>query len=287
MTPYTKLNSQGNDFILVEKHLIESELTKDLIKNYCSRENIGCDQFFIIDTTDKNNIQCNVYNQDGSEACQCGNGLRATMLYLKKKYDLENTNIIICDVTYNVKIVNNLISVNMGTPKLIECPEYNNKNVLLSNDGIVTSVDSKIHNLKFSFMSLSIGNEHSVVFSKNCLESKDTISEIIGDIFGYEMNIGFIENTDDYLNENKTIVNLIVNERGSGYTASCGSGATAAAICLFKLSEAVGERGIMNSQITIKQQGGLLEVIKNDNLNSFDLIGPSSFDGDGYLEQSF
>ena len=284
MTPYTKLNSQGNDFILVEKHLIDTELTKDLIKNYCSRDNIGCDQFFIIDTTDKNNIKCDVYNQDGSEACQCGNGLRATMLYLKTKYNLDSTNIIICDIAYKAKINNDLISINMGTPKLIECPENNNKALHLVNDGIVTFVDSKNYNLKFSFMSLSIGNDHSVVFSKNCLDNKNIISEIIENIFGYEMNIGFIENTEEYLNENKTIVNLLVNERGSGYTASCGSGATAAAVCLFSLSEPVKEEDVISSKITINQQGGLLEVIKNHNHNSFDLVGPSSFDGDGYLE---
>ena len=284
MTPYSKLNSQGNDFILIEKHLIDTELTKDLIKKYCSRDNIGCDQFFIIDTTDKKNIKCDVYNQDGSEACQCGNGLRATMLYLNKKYNLDSTNIIICDKAYNAKINNDLISINMGTPKLIEYPENNNKELHLLNDGIATYVDSKSNNLKFSFISLSIGNEHSVVFSKNCLDNKDIISETIESIFGYEMNIGFIENAEEYLNDNKTIVNLSVNERGSGYTASCGSGATAAAICLFSLSDSVKEEDVISSKIIINQRGGLLEVIKNYNLNSFDLVGPSSFDGEGYLE---
>ena len=280
MTPYSKLNSQGNDFILVEKHMIEDELTEDAIKKYSSRNNIGCDQFFIIDTNDKKNIRCKVYNQDGTVACQCGNGLRATMLYLNKKYNLESTNIIICDSAYYTKIVNNIISVDMGTPRYIKCPS--NKDLQLTNNGIITSVENRDYNLKFSFMSMSIGNEHSVVFSKNCLEEKELISIIIESIFGYEMNIGFIENTDEFLNNNNVLVNLTVKERGAGYTTSCGSGATAAAICLFKLSESMHKHNAEYSNIKIKQKGGLLEVNKNHS-NSFELIGPSSYDGDGYL----
>ena len=280
MTPYSKLNSQGNDFILVEKHMIEVELTPDAIKKYSSRENIGCDQFFIIDTYDKKNIRCEVYNQDGSVACQCGNGLRATMLYLNKKYNLESTNIIICDSVYYTKIIDNTISVDMGKPTYIKCP--NVKDLQVIKDGLITSVESKAHDLKFSFMSMSIGNEHSVVFSKNCLEGKDLISKTIESIFGYEMNIGFIENTDEFLNNNNVLVNLTVKERGAGYTSSCGSGATAAAICLFKLSESKHKDNNNHSNIKIKQKGGLLEVNKNHS-NSFELIGPSSYDGDGYL----
>jgi len=284
MTPYSKLNSQGNDFIFVEKHFLKNELSIDVIKNYSSRSNIGCDQFFIVDAADKKNIRCKVYNQDGTIACQCGNGLRATMLYLKKKYNLKSTNIIICETSYYAEIINNLISVDMGPPTYIKCPENNNKNLHLSNTGIVITAESLSHNLKFSFIPLSIGNEHCVVFSKNCHTNKDTISKIIEDIFGYEMNIGFIENTDEFLNNDNVIVNLTVNERGAGYTLSCGSGATAAAICLFTLSELHNKRIVETDKITIQQQGGLLEVTKNDRLNSFQLIGPSSFDGEGYLD---
>jgi len=76
---------------------------------------------------------------------------------------------------------------------------------------------------------------------------------------------------------------LTVNERGSGYTSSCGSGATAAAICLFRLSELDNKYATNKSSIKIKQKGGLLEVSRN-HLNSFQLIGPSQYDGDGYLD---
>ena len=56
MRPYTKLNSQGNDFILTESDTTMPDISVANIIKYSSRDNIGCDQFFIIDTTDKKNI---------------------------------------------------------------------------------------------------------------------------------------------------------------------------------------------------------------------------------------
>ena len=282
MTPYSKLNSQGNDFILVERHLIKSELTQKEIIKYSSRDNIGCDQFFIVDTSDKKNIRCDVYNQDGSKVCQCGNGVRATMLFVKKKYNLDTANIIICQKSYQAKIIENLISVNMGQYTLLEYPKNVNKKLLLLNNGFFTTVESE-NNINFSFMPLSIGNEHCVVFSKNCLQNKNIISKIIENIFQREMNIGFVDNLDDFLNDVSSIVELTVKERGSGYTKSCGSGATAAAICLFKLYELKKERRVKTSKILIQQEGGILEVTEKIEPNSYELSGPSSFDGDGYL----
>ena len=285
MTPYTKLNSQGNDFILVEASNLETKLSLKEIVKYSSRDNIGCDQFFVIDTADKENIFCEVYNQDGSKACQCGNGLRATMLYLNIKYNLEKTNLIVCDAVYRSKMINGLISINMGTPKYIERLAQNSINgYSISKNGIVITLQALDNELKFSFVPLSIGNNHCVVFSDNCIQHKEEISKTLQKIYNGIMNVGFVENTKDFLTNNNTIVKLTVNERGAGYTESCGSGATAAAICLFKLFELDNETKVNQSKIKIEQKGGLLEIVKNYNPDTFELIGPSSYDGDGYLE---
>ena len=92
MTQYTQLNSQGNDFILIESNKHFDNFTIDDIKHYSRRDVVGCDKFFIVDASDRSNVLCDVYNQDGSKACQCGNGLRATMLFLNEKYSIKKTN---------------------------------------------------------------------------------------------------------------------------------------------------------------------------------------------------
>ena len=285
MIPYSKLNSHGNDFILVENDGTKPSLSIDQIKYYSKREVIGCDQFFIINTSNIENIVCDVFNQDGTKACQCGNGLRATMLYLNKKYNLKRARLVVCNQVYQAEYDNELISVNMGSPMYVDkIDRLNESKYSIEKDGLVVTLDELGSDLEFSFIPLSIGNDHCVVFSPESINYKERISEIINEIYNGIMNIGFIKNAADFMSDDKTILDIMVNERGAGYTDSCGSGATAAAICMFKLYELSHESRVTRSMIRVKQKGGILDIKKTYNPDEFMLIGPSSFDGEGALE---
>lgn len=285
MIPYSKLNSHGNDFILVENDGTKPSLSIDQIKYYSKREVIGCDQFFIINTSNIENIVCDVFNQDGTKACQCGNGLRATMLYLNKKYNLKRARLVVCNQVYQAEYDNELISVNMGSPMYVDkIDRLNESKYSIEKDGLVVTLDELDSDLEFSFIPLSIGNDHCVVFSPESINYKERISEIINEIYNGIMNIGFIKNAADFMSDDKTILDIMVNERGAGYTDSCGSGATAAAICMFKLYELSHESRVTQSKIRVKQKGGILDIKKTYNPDEFMLIGPSSFDGEGALE---
>ena len=285
MIPYSKLNSHGNDFILVENDGTKPSLSVDQIKYYSKRDVIGCDQFFIINTSNKESIVCDVFNQDGTKACQCGNGLRATMLYLNKKYNLKRARLVVCNQVYQAEYDNELISVNMGSPMYVDKIDLlNESKYSIENDGLVVTLDELDSDLKFSFIPLSIGNDHCVVFSPESINHKERIGEIINEIYNGIMNIGFIKNAADFMSDDKTILDIVVNERGAGYTDSCGSGATAAAICMFKLYELSHESRVTRSMIRVKQKGGILDIKKTYNPDEFMLIGPSSFDGEGALE---
>ncbi len=285
MIPYSKLNSHGNDFILVENDETKPSLSIDQIKYYSKREVIGCDQFFIINTSNIENIVCDVFNQDGTKACQCGNGLRATMLYLNKKYNLKRARLVVCNQVYQAEYDNELISVNMGSPMYVDNIHRLNENKYsIEKDGLVVTLDELDSDLEFSFIPLSIGNDHCVVFSPESINYKERISEIINEIYNGIMNIGFIKNAADFMSDDRTILDITVNERGAGYTDSCGSGATAAAICMFKLYELSHESRVTQSMIRVKQKGGILDIKKTYNPDEFMLIGPSTFDGEGALE---
>ena len=285
MIPYSKLNSHGNDFILVENDGTKPSLSIDQIKYYSKRDVIGCDQFFIINTSNIENIVCDVFNQDGTKACQCGNGLRATMLYLNKKYNLKRARLVVCNQVYQAEYDNELISVNMGSPMYVDkIDRLNESKYSIEKDGLVVTLDELDSDLEFSFIPLSIGNDHCVVFSPESINYKERISEIINEIYNGIMNIGFIKNAADFMSDDKTILDIMVNERGAGYTDSCGSGATAAAICMFKLYELNHESRVAQSMIRVKQKGGILDIKKTYNPDEFMLIGPSSFDGEGALE---
>ncbi len=285
MIPYSKLNSHGNDFILVENDGTKPSLSVDQIKYYSKRDVIGCDQFFIINTSNIDNIVCDVFNQDGTKACQCGNGLRATMLYLNKKYNLKRARLVVCNQVYQAEYDNELISVNMGSPMYVDkIDRLNESKYSIEKDGLVVKLNELDSDLEFSFIPLTIGNDHCVVFSPESINYKERISEIINEIYNGIMNIGFIKNAADFMSDDKTILDIMVNERGAGYTDSCGSGATAAAICMFKLYELSHESRVTRSMIRVKQKGGILDIKKTYNPDEFMLIGPSSFDGEGALE---
>ena len=285
MIPYSKLNRHGNDFILVENDGTKPSLSVDQIKYYSKREVIGCDQFFIVNTSNIENIVCDVFNQDGTKACQCGNGLRATMLYLNKKYNLKRARLVVCNQVYQAEYDNELISVNMGSPMYVDkIDRLNESKYSIEKDGLVVTLDELDSDLEFSFIPLSIGNDHCVVFSPESINYKERISEIINEIYNGIMNIGFIKNAADFMSDDRTILDIMVNERGAGYTDSCGSGATAAAICMFKLYELSHESRVTRSMIRVKQKGGILDIKKTYNPDEFMLIGPSSFDGEGALE---
>lgn len=285
MIPYSKLNSHGNDFILVENDGTKPSLSVDQIKYFSKRDVIGCDQFFIINTSNIENIVCDVFNQDGTKACQCGNGLRATMLYLNKKYNLKRARLVVCNQVYQAEYDNELISVNMGSPMYVDkIDRLNESKYSIEKDGLVVKLNELDSDLEFSFIPLTIGNDHCVVFSPESINYKERISEIINEIYNGIMNIGFIKNAADFMSDDKTILDIMVNERGAGYTDSCGSGATAAAICMFKLYELSHESRVTRSVIRVKQKGGILDIKKTYNPDEFMLIGPSSFDGEGALE---
>ena len=180
MIPYSKLNSHGNDFILVESNGSQPSLSVDQIKYYSKRDVIGCDQFFIVNTSNIENIVCDVFNQDGTKACQCGNGLRATMLYLNKKYNLKRARLVVCNQVYQAEYDNELISVNMGSPMYVDkIDQLNESKYSIEKDGLVVTLDELDSDLEFSFIPLSIGNDHCVVFSRESINHKERILSLI------------------------------------------------------------------------------------------------------------
>ena len=99
------MNSQGNDFIVIDTSSQNFEQSQENIIAISSSENVGCDQVLLIDTSQPDHVNCKIYNNDGSSACQCGNGLRAIMLYLNRKFSVSKSTIVICNKSYSADIV--------------------------------------------------------------------------------------------------------------------------------------------------------------------------------------
>jgi len=138
--PFVKMQAQGNDFVILNALVDElPELTEPLIKQICDRHlGIGCDQLLVIKDHDSADALMLIYNADGSQASNCGNGLRCVGELLMQKLGEPFVNIALAD-------------------RLVE--------VTRSADGIsVVMGEAVVEKVSEDYMDIHIGNAHRVYF---------------------------------------------------------------------------------------------------------------------------
>lgn len=219
------MHGAGNAFIVIDGINQHFNLTKDNIKKLSDpNTGIGFDQCLIIEKN-LNNQQSffyRIFNADGSEIGQCGNGARAVALFLTHKNFTNQKSITLQTITTSLKAIvhnNNDITIDMGTP-----------NFLPEKIPFKSSIEQKLQSLRLGnqlieFIPVSIGNPHAVINGKNF--NTEMINEIglklsTHELFPEHTNVGFMQiNSTNH-------INLRVYERGTGETQACGSGAVAA-----------------------------------------------------------
>tara|TARA_B100000035_G_scaffold33173_1_gene25235 strand:- start:874 stop:1740 length:867 start_codon:yes stop_codon:yes gene_type:complete len=280
---FSKMNSQGNDFILVDNTAKKYSLTVQQIKEISSRDNIGCDQLLLLDIHDAKNVYCKIYNQDGSEAYQCGNGMRAIMSFLDRKYMFKEASIIVNNIHYKAFYEDdNNIVVNMGSPCFLEDTIASPIGISISKRDFFYEVEHASKQCSFLYSPIILGNFHCVVFSKDCLKNNKEIKDILYSLYSEKPNISYVSNLDSFLDKKDDMVELSVDERGSGWTQSCGSGASATSAFIIKYSLL---NNISIDKICVRQKGGMLTIEQKAQQNKNDqdlyLTGPTTFDYDG------
>lgn len=138
--PFVKMQAQGNDFVILNG-LKQSlpELTENFVRNICERRyGVGCDQLLVLLADDTADARMRIFNQDGSEAANCGNGLRCAADLLMRELGNSSLTIALYDRVIAAKSTSYGIMVTMGTAKVTD----------------TTDAHVDIH----------IGNEHRVLF---------------------------------------------------------------------------------------------------------------------------
>lgn len=278
---FVKMNSQGNDFIIIDNTIAAHSLTLTQIKKISSRDDIGCDQLLMLDIKDMHHVSCRIFNQDGSEAYQCGNGMRAIMFFLNKYYKYIHACIIVKGIKYLASIDGEKnIKINMGKPDFINSKIVSDLPVI-SIDKLKVGYMFRQEDFSFSYSPISLGNFHCVVFSDDCYSEKERISKILYNYYKDEPNISFILNYKNFYQKKDSHIRLKVKERGAGWTKSCGSGASATAALVIKNSIHSDD---LIDRVSIEQDGGRLDIqwmTNSDSDNNLYLIGPTTFEYEG------
>ena len=242
MIYFTKMQGLGNDFIVIDNIEGDVSLSTEEIRQLSDRRfGIGFDQLLMVESASTKSLDFRyvIFNADGSEVSQCGNGARCFALYLQKK-DLTNKN----TITVETNSGNLVLTINQDKSVRVEMGE---PNFVPSEIPFITQSQAIEYSLEGQKVGvLSIGNPHAVIILKD-IDTED-IKAIAtrlqnSDYFPESVNVGFMQILD------RNEINLRVIERGVGETLACGSGACAAVIHGIQL-------GILDDKVKVHLKGG-------------------------------
>ena len=248
---FTKMHGLGNDFLVLDLISQRAYLDTLTIRRLADRHfGIGFDQLLIVEPPDVPNadFKYRIFNADGSEVEQCGNGVRCFARFV---HELQLTTKTKMKVQTKAGIVepelgpNGWVRVNMGYPKFLpnEIPfiadEPENLYDIILPDGEVLTIDV-----------VNMGNPHAVTIVSDVLQTD--VARLGPQVESHErfparVNAGFMQIIDD------KHARLRVFERGVGETLACGTGACAAAVSAMR-------RGLLSSSVEIELAGGKLQI---------------------------
>ena len=244
------MHGLGNDFVVIDAIHQKLSLTAEQIRFIADRHfGIGCDQLLLVEEArDSDADFCyRIFNADGSEVAQCGNGARCFARFIRDKKLSAKDNILVDTHAGQLLLTfddNGLITVNMGVPR--HKPGLIPLNT--EQEEKLYSVDIK--GIEKKFGAVSLGNPHAVLQVNNvAVADVNELGEAFEShpFFPKRANIGFMQIVD------RNTVKLRVYERGGGETLACGSGACAAVV--------IGiEQNLLDTDVSVELPGGKLKI---------------------------
>lgn len=260
---FTKMQGAGNDFMVIDGINQSISLSAEQIKRLAHRQfGIGFDQLLLVETSSIADFKYRIFNADGSEVAQCGNGARCFVRFVvdqqltqKREISVETASGIITPKLED----DGLVTVNMGAPRfaLSEIP--------FTAEAIAPTYKLDVNDQPVEVAVLSMGNPHAVQIVDN-IETAPVLalgSKIeVHPRFPQRVNAGFMQIVDAHH------IKLRVFERGSGETLACGTGACAAVVAGIQL-------GRLQSPVHVSARGGELHIAWQGDNSAVMMTGPA------------
>lgn len=278
---FTKMHGLGNDFVVIDTISQTVSLTPDAITKLADRHlGVGFDQLLLVESSDDEwaDFRYRIFNADGSEVEQCGNGARCFARFVYDQGLTQKTAIPV--ITSSGRIVLHLqdngdVLVDMGLPifepqripfahttqQLTYTLVLDEQSPLNDNDTTaaltLAEADVKEGRINVTLSAVSMGNPHAVLLV-NDIDSAPV--DLVGSIierhnnFPERVNVGFMQVID------RSHIKLRVFERGVGETQACGTGACAAAVSGIR-------RGLLDNDVQVDLLGGRLAISWQNTIN--------------------
>jgi diaminopimelate epimerase len=244
------MHGLGNDFVVVDAIHQQVELTPDHIRFLSNRRfGVGCDQVLLVEVaeSDEAMFRYRIFNADGNEVEQCGNGARCFARFVLDE-GLTDQSVIPVETRGGLIVLrvqpDGQIAVDMGVPRLE--PEE----IPFTARGKDIAYDVEVLGKRYQLGVVSMGNPHAVLQVDNVQTAP--VAELGPAIeshvrFPNRVNAGFMQVVD------RQRIRLRVYERGAGETLACGTGACAAVVS-GKL------QGLLDDEVTVELPGGELMI---------------------------
>lgn len=280
---FTKMHGLGNDFVVIDAISQQVNLTRKQVCFIADRHfGVGCDQLLLVERSDLDAVdfKYRIFNADGSEVEQCGNGARCFARFVREKKLTAKNSIVVQTYSGLITLLvteNNEVTVNMGkpdfTPKNLpfvpakDDSEHNNRYTLALKNIKSNTV------IPVEFSAVSMGNPHITIKVDDIdhypvqevgklLESHPS--------FPNRVNVGFMQIIDPQQ------IKLRVYERGSGETLACGTGACAA------VANGISHHWL-DQEVTVILGAGNLQVQWQQDGQSLMMTGPADFVYEGQI----
>ncbi|KDM92121.1 diaminopimelate epimerase [Photobacterium galatheae] len=270
---FSKMHGLGNDFMVVDCVTQNIFFSPDAIRRLADRHRgVGFDQLLVVEPPydPETDFHYRIFNADGSEVSQCGNGARCFARFVSMKGLTNKYRISVSTKSGKMMLQlenDNQVTVNMGLP------EFTPEKIPFSAKQEEKTYILRAENNTVFCGAVSMGNPHCVTVVDD-VETADV--ETLGPLlesherFPERVNVGFMQVLS------RSAIRLRVYERGAGETQACGSGACAAV--------AIGQRqGLLDSHVTVSLPGGDLHIRWAGDGQPLYMTGPVAHVFDGQL----
>lgn len=268
------MQGAGNDFIVIDGITQNVQLSAEQIKKLAHRQfGIGFDQLLLVESSNVADFKYRIFNADGSEVAQCGNGARCFVRFVVDQHltDKHEISVETASGIITPKLENNgLVTVNMGAPR------FEPKQIPFVADTQANTYQLDVGEKQLEISAVSMGNPHAV----QVVDDVETAPvQSLGSLiethprFPERVNAGFMQILDPHH------IKLRVFERGSGETLACGTGACAAAV-------AGMQRGLLQSPVRVSARGGELYIHWQGDGSAVFMTGPAVTVFQGELDLS-
>lgn len=247
---FTKMQSLGNDFVVIDGVRQSLALTPEQARRLADRHHgVGCDQILVVEPPGSPgfDFRYRIYNHDGGEVEQCGNGARCFARFVRDKGLTDKTEIKVVTsagpMQLNVE-PDQSVNVNMGVP------EFEPARIPFDAPSRKPTYVLEVDGREIEISALAIGNPHAVQIVDDVATASVTEQGPLIERhprFPRRVNAGFMQVVD------RARIRLRVYERGVGETLACGSGACAAVVAGIEL-------GKLDNRVQVQVQGGVLLV---------------------------